>query len=287
MWDLSTIKKDLLILIPVSMEKLNHLSITVRGECDIKIYLPNISLVGDLGKSDNNVHLDAEYGNIDAVFKDVDSFRMIGDGEEEANVRYRRLTAKKVGSIDYVASYARPIFSVEELTGYAEIKSFAANIYFRANVNISSLKVDAPLGTTYILTNTFDKLDFTSKTGIIGVEMYYMQKFKVTMSNYTKYGDNLQYKEPHFGGFLGYDYDTGDVAENAITHSGDTWTVLDGKNAKGTKVVDVKISSGADVYFGSWQAVPLEDFYASGVLDLPNPDFPPVEEDPNNNQQQN
>lgn len=287
MWDLSTIKKDLLILIPTSMEKLNQLSITVRGECDIKIYLPDVSVIEDTGAADYNVHLDAEFGNIDAVFKDVGKFRMIGDGEKEANVRYRRLQAQKVQSIDYVASYAQMIFDISELTGYADIKSFAGNMYFRASNNIRSLKTDMTTGTTFISTKNFDSLDLKTREGLIGVEMHYLQKFRVTMSSYTDYGNNCPYKEPQFGGFLGFDEETGEVPENAIKNYGNIWTVLDGKNAKGTKIVDVKVTSGADVYFGSWQGVPLEAFYETGVLDLPNQYFPQVDEQGQIIQQQN
>ena len=240
MWDLKTIRKDLVILIPKSMEKLNKLSITCKGESSINIYLPDIDVVGDAYGGEYNVHLDAEYGNINALFKNVDSLRMIGDGEKEANKRYRRVSAQTIGSLDFVNSYAKVYFRVKEITNRAEIKAFAGDIVFECEENIKKLTTSNTNGHTFINTKNFNKLDMTSKTGQIGVEMHYLQKFQVTMSNYTEYGANDAYKEPQFKGMIGFDEDTGEVAEDAITHSGDTWTVLDGKDKFG-RINEVKV----------------------------------------------
>ncbi len=268
MWDLSDLKKDLVILIPSNYTTFNKLSITARGECDINIYLPNVSFVGDVYGGDYNVHLDAEYGDINAMFKDVDSLRMIGDGEEKANSRNRVVIAQKVGGIDYVSSFSRVIINVASLTNYADIKNFAGDITFSCHESLRKLTTVTTKGTTYIRAKSFDKLDLTTREGLIGVETSYDQKFKVTMSNYTLYKNNDKYKEPHFIGGLPIDVETN---EEQITHSGDTWTVGTGKNKYG-KDIDVKVMSGADVYFGTPQSFNFEEFEKTGVFDnTPDP----------------
>ena len=293
MWDLRTIRKDLTILIPKSMGELNKLSITARGECDINVSTPDISYKGAV-KNNYNMHLDAEQGNINAYIKDIDSFRMIGDGDKQANHYYRRLHAAKVGCIDYVSSYSKALFYVDEITDYATIKNYAGDIFVLCDGNIRKLTASDTIGTTYVLTRTFSKLDFTAKDGWIGVlRLDNHQNFVVNMSNYTEYSSNIEYKEPHFEGRIKYvpddelkPTDPDDVEK--ITHTGDTWIVGNGKDKKGHDV-EVKVQSGSEVYFGDGQSLnPI--FKETGILDnLPKDPFEPdeEEEDYNNNNNNN
>ena len=260
MFDLSGIKKDLYVLLPRNVDTYHKLSITGRGECNININLPEVSFVGE-GKSNPHVHLDTEWGNINATFKNIDTFRMIGDSDDIANQYYRKLTAEKVDQIDCVASYNKFIFFVNEVTSYASIKSFSGDIFFQSQGNIRKLTIDSSLGTKFLELTTFNKLDLTSKTGMIGVEMHYEQKFQVTMSNYTEHKNNLAYKEPHFSGNLGLDEND----EQHITRSGNVWTVLDGKDKYG-RINEVKVSTGAETYFGTWQGV-ISEFTETGIFE--------------------
>ena len=295
MKDLKTIKKDLTILLPKDIVEYNKFSITARQECDINIALPNVSVVGE-NQGHPNVHLDAEYGNINAVFKNIDSFRMIGDGGKEANKYYRSLRAAEVDTIDCVASFSKFIFNVGEIKSYAEIQSFAGDVYFFCVGNVKRLNIDADLGTKYVFAHTFNKLDFTSKTGIIGIAMNYKQTFQVTMSNYKKNGADLPYKEPNFVGRIAYvldeDLQPGDPDDKLdLVHEGDTWIVRGGKDKYG-RTVDVKIASGADVYFGNNSQALYSIFEETGVFDnmndLPNIEMPEgynrVDNQQNNNQ---
>ena len=260
MFDLSEIKKDLYVLLPRGVDTYNKLSITGRGECSINIYLPDVSFVGECNNNPN-VHLDTEWGNINATFKNIDYFRMLGDSDDIANQYYRKLTAEKVDQIDCVASFNKFIFFVNEVTSYATINSFSGDIFFQSSGNIRKLTIDSSLGTKFLELTTFNKLDLTSKTGMIGVEMHYEQKFQVTMSNYTEHKNNLEYKEPHFSRLLGLDEND----EQQITRSGDVWTVLDGKDKYG-RINEVKVSTGAETYFGSWQGV-ISEFTETGIFD--------------------
>jgi len=306
MYDLKTLRKDLYVLLPSNVVTYNKLSVTARGECSINIYLPEVSFVGYCN-GHPNVHLDAEWGNINATFKDIDSFRMIGDADKVANQYYRKLTAQTVDQIDCVASYNKFIFFVNEVKSYATINTFSGDVYFQCQENIRKLTIDADLGTKYVTTKNFNKLDFTSKTGIIGVEMHYKQTFQVTMSNYTKNGTNLAYKEPQFMGRVAYvpddELQPGDPDDlQDVVHNGDTWIVR-----KGTKY-EVKVSSGADTYFGTWQSLSstmadtgiLENIYDEIVIEIPeeyrsqdpqqnnsNNSNEDPNGDPNNNGQQN
>lgn len=289
-WDFKDLKKDLTILIPKKYETLNHLSVTVRDECDINIYLPSISFKGDAVKGSPNVHLDAEFGNINAYFNDIDYFRMIGDGDKIANQYYRRLHANNIGKIDYVCSYSRAMFFVNSITEYAEIKNYAGDIIVECYENIRKLTTSNTIGTTFLELNTFNKLDMTSKDAPIGVEMHYKQKFVVTMSNYTEYGSNLAYKEPHFMGRIGYvpddelkPDDPDDLYD--VTHTGDTWRVRDGKDKYG-RDIEVKVESGADVYFGSWQSV-YSSMQETGVFNEWPSDPLPYGQDNNNENNNN
>ncbi len=272
MYDLSEIKKDLYVFLPNNVDTYNKLSITARGECSINIYLPDVSFVGECN-GNPNVHLDAEWGNINATFKDVDYFRMLGDADDVANQYYRKLVAQKVDQIECVASYNKFIFKVDEVTSYANINTFSGDVYFLCQGNIKKLSIDSSLGTKYITAMSFNKLDFTSTTGIIGVEMDARHKFQVTMSNYTKYSNNLQYKDPQFMGRVGYvPYDElqpGDPDDlYDVTHSGDVWTIRDGKDKYG-RINEVKVSTGSDTYFGSFQSL-HSTFEETGVFEHRN-----------------
>ena len=78
---------------------------------------------------------------------------------------------------------------------------------------------------------------------------------------YTEHKNNLEYKEPHFSRLLGLDEND----EQQITRSGDVWTVLDGKDKYG-RINEVKVSTGAETYFGSWQGV-ISAFTETGIFD--------------------
>ena len=298
--DLRTIRKDLTVLLPKNIVEYNKFSITGRQGCDINIYLPDVSVVGE-NQGHPNVHLDTDKGNINAVFKDIDNVRMIGaDDGKEANKYYSRLSAQKIGSINYVTSYARAIFEIESITDYADIKQFSGDIYMLCNDNIRKLTLSNTTGTTFIATRTFNKLDFTAREGLIGVEIYdFHQKFVVTMSNYTEYSNNVAYKEPHFMGKVGYvpddELQPGDPDDlYDVTHTGDVWRVRDGKDKYG-RDVEVKVESGADVYFGSPQSL-YETLKDTGIFyDLPSDPVINTDdnqnanpnEDPNANQNEN
>ena len=123
------------------------------------------------------------------------------------------------------------------------------------------------------------------------------------MSNYTKNGTNLAYKEPQFMGRVAYvpddELQPGDPDDlKDVVQEGDTWIVR-----KGTKY-EVKVSSGADTYFGTWQSLYttmeetgiLENINDEIVIEIPeeyrsqdpqqnDPNNP--NGDPNNNGQQN
>ena len=275
MYDLSEIKKDLYVLLPKDTLSYNQISVTARGECSINIDLPDVSVIGEC-QGNPNVHLDAEWGNIDAAFKDVDSFRMIGDADEVANQYFRRLTAQKVGTIDCVASFNKFIFNVDEIKSSAEIKTFSGDVFFSCYGNVRSLNIDGGLGTKYVFAHSFNKLNFKSKTGIIGVAMNYKQAFQVTMSNYNEYGANLAYKDPTFVGKIAYvleeDLQPGDPDDKLdLVHEGDTWIVRGGKDK-------VNVSSGADVYFGNNSQALYDIFVETGVFDniydTPNVEIP-------------
>ena len=64
--------------------------------------------------------------------------------------------------------------------------------------------------------HSFNKLNFKSKTGIIGVAMNYKQAFQVTMSNYNEYG--AQAVKNNGGYWLG----------NVINYGSPQWTANDG-----------------------------------------------------------
>ena len=285
------LKKDLTILIPDKYTELNHLSITARGECDINIYLPELSYKGDY-KGNYNVHLDAEQGNINAVFKDIDDFRMIGDGGKIANQYYRRLHAQNVANIDFVNSYEKVVFELESITGSATIKTFTGDMYIMCQGNVHNLTAENSSGTTYIYANTFDKLDLTGRDKPIGVEMSYKQNFVAKMSNYTLYSSNIAYKEPQFIGRIAYvrdedlkPDDPDDVYD--IEHTGDEWRVHGGKNKYG-KDVEVKVMTGAETYFGAAGGQALYTTLKDTGIFYDLPQDPAPYEDPNkNNQQQN
>ena len=283
MFDLSEIKKDLYVLLPNNVNTYNKLSITGRGECTINIDLPDVSFIGECN-GNPNVHLDTEWGNINAVFKDIDFFRMLGDSDDIANQYYRSLTAEKVDQIDCVASYNRFIFNLKEVTSYANINTFSGDVYFLCTENVRKLTINGGLGTQFLELNTFNKLDLLSKTGMIGVEMHYTQKFQVAMSNYNQYGADLAYKEPYFSKNLGLD----DNDEQQITRSGDVWTVLDGKDKYG-RINEVKVSNGAETYFGTWQGV-ISEFTDTGIFEItqgyPQIDIPDEYKSEDNQQQQ-
>ncbi len=287
MFDLSEIKKDLYVLLPKDVLSYNKLSVTARGECSINIDLPDVSFVGECNGSPN-VHLDAEWGNIDAEFKDVDSFRMIGDGDEVANQYFRRLTAQKLGTIDCVASFSKFIFNIGEVKSSATINTFSGDVYILCSGNVRSLNVDGALGTKYVFAHSFNKLNFKSKTGIIGVAMNYKQAFQVTMSNYNEYGTNLAYKDPTFVGRIAYvldeDLQPGDPDDKLdLVHEGDTWIVRGGTDK-------VNVSSGADVYFGNNSQALYNTFVDTGVFDniydTPNVEIPDEYKNTDENNQQ-
>ena len=103
------------------------------------------------------------------------------------------------------------------------------------------------------------------------------------MSNYNQYGTELSYKEPHFSENLGLD----DNDEQQISHSGNVWTVLDGKDKYG-RINEVKVSSGADTYFGTWQSLYMT-FKPTGIFEttqgVPEIDIPEEYKSEDNQQQ--
>ena len=287
--NLKTIRKDLTILLPKDVYEYNHLSITVRQECDVNIYLPEVSFKGE-HKGSVNVHLDAEQGNINAVFKDIDKFRMIGDGGKEANKYYRRLHAQNVGTIDFVNSYEKAIFEVESVTESATIKTYTGDIYFMSNGHVRSITTENTSGTTYIYANTFDKMDLTSRDKPIGVEMSYKQNFVAKMSNYTLYSRDLAYKEPTFVGRIAYVRDEDLKPEDPddvydVVNTGNEWRVHGGKNKYG-KDVEVKVMNGSDTYFGAAGGQALYTVMKDTGIFYDLPFDPAPYEDPNANQQE-
>nr|MCR4875389.1 hypothetical protein [Clostridia bacterium] len=79
-----------------------------------------------------------------------------------------------------------------------------------------------------------------------------------------------------------------DNDEQQITRSGDVWTVLDGKDKYG-RINEVKVSNGAETYFGTWQGV-ISKFTDTGIFEItqgyPQIDIPDEYKSEDNQQQQ-